>query len=232
MKRLVWMWVLFTVIGVAALGGGGYWLVHTRTFIASASIAEGEVLELIASRSDDSYTYRPRVRFTTADGQTIEFVASSGSNPPAYDVGERVRVYYDAQTPQRAMVDGFFSLWGGPAIFGGIGLVFTLIGGGALVHGRLTARRNAELKARGIPLQTQFQQVVRNTSLKVNGRSPYRIVSQWLDPVNRKLFIFESDNLWYDPTALIEAKTITVYVRPGDYSVYWMDTGFLPERGN
>ncbi len=44
-------------------------------------------------------------------------------------VGERVEILYKPDDPQSARLNGFFSLWFGPAVFGGIGALFTSIGG-------------------------------------------------------------------------------------------------------
>lgn len=36
-------------------------------------------------------------------------------------------MFFDPNDPQDAMLDGFFSLWGGALITGGLGLVFLLV---------------------------------------------------------------------------------------------------------
>lgn len=117
---------LFSLVGLILLGAGYLWQQHTQTFLAGASLAEGTVIGFKVSGSSDSY--HPKVRFTTNEGETIEFTSSSGSRPPAYDKGERVEVLYRPSDPQQAMIKGFFSLWAGPLILGGIGGIFALIG--------------------------------------------------------------------------------------------------------
>ena len=52
--------------------------------------------------------------------------------PAATEVGETVDVFFDPNAPQNAMLDAFFSLWGGAAITGGLGLVFLLVTAGLL----------------------------------------------------------------------------------------------------
>jgi hypothetical protein len=46
------------------------------------------------SGSEGGTTYAPKVRFITALGQSVEFVASMSSSPPDFRVGEQVRVAY------------------------------------------------------------------------------------------------------------------------------------------
>jgi len=113
------------------------WLLHhnTATFIASAGRTQGEVMRLLhveSSKRNESGTWKPLVRFKAPSGEIIEFAPSSSSSPPAYEVGETVDVFFDPNDPQDAMLDGFFSLWGGAAITGGLGLVFLLVTAGLL----------------------------------------------------------------------------------------------------
>ncbi|WP_418133117.1 DUF3592 domain-containing protein [Variovorax sp. 375MFSha3.1] len=114
------------------------WLLHhnTATFIASAGRTQGEVMRLLhveSSKRNESGTWKPLVRFKAPSGEIIEFAPSSSSSPPAYEVGETVDVFFDPNDPQDAMLDGFFSLWGGAAITGGLGLVFLLVTAGLLL---------------------------------------------------------------------------------------------------
>ena len=113
------------------------WLLHhnTASFITSASRTQGEVMRLLyveSSKRNESGTWKPLVRFKAPSGEIIEFAPSSSSSPPAYEVGETVDVFFDPNDPQDAMLDGFFSLWGGAAITGGLGLVFLLVTAGLL----------------------------------------------------------------------------------------------------
>ena len=201
----------------------------TALALATATVAEGTVVDLVASRSNDSTTYKPVVRFTPAGGEALQFTSGMGSNPPAYAQGEKVSVFYKAREPQNAMISGVFSLWGGPLILGGLGTVFFLIGGGIMLFGRLAAQREAHLRAHGTPVQAKFQGVEVNRSLTVNGAHPFRVVTQWQDPASAELHIFKSANLWFDPSDHIKAQAITVYIESGNPRKYWVDLSFLPK---
>ncbi len=61
-------------------------------------------------------------------GETIEFAPSSSSSPPAYDKGEVVGVFFNPADPKDARLDGFFDLWGGATIVGGLGAIFLAVG--------------------------------------------------------------------------------------------------------
>jgi len=102
---------------------------HTVYFMRSAVHAQGEVIELLHVESDDDGdgTWKPRVRFRTAAGETIDFESSTSSNPPSYEVGEAVRVLHAPGDPRNARIDSFFSLWGMSIVFGAIGMAFLVV---------------------------------------------------------------------------------------------------------
>lgn len=220
---------VFLIVGLGLLVGGAYALSSTHEFIQKSETANGTVVDLERSRSRRSTTYHPVVRFTARDGKEYEVRSSAGSNPPGYRIGEGVRVFYDPDDPDHARIDSFFSLWGIPTMLGGMGLVFALAGGGMIYLPRRAAERRRFLLLHGSPVQTQFQTVERNTSIKVNGRSPWRIVSQWQNPATGRIHLFHSENLWFDPSSYVQAKEITVYLDRQNAKRYAMDTRFLPK---
>jgi len=68
-----------------------------------------------------------------------------------------------------------------------------------------------------------------NTSFQINGSSPYQVVSQWLDPINKKMHVFRSDDIWYDPSSLLIDNSINVYIDPQNYKRYHVDLSNLPK---
>lgn len=118
---------VFGLVGVLMLVGAGLLYQNTTKFVASASRAQGEVIDLLrveSSRRNSSDTWRPMVHFKLPSGEIIEFTPSSSSSPPAYDKGEIVEVFFNPADPKDARLNGFFDLWGGAAIVGGLGAVF------------------------------------------------------------------------------------------------------------
>lgn len=94
-------------------------------FLSKASASEGEVVNLIKNTS--SKTYTPEVRFYTKDGNARVFRSDFSSNPPAFKVGERVKVLYLEDAPDTVMIDSFFSLWLLQLVFLFFGLTFSAI---------------------------------------------------------------------------------------------------------
>jgi hypothetical protein len=235
MKTIAIFKYVFSAIGIAMVAGALFWVQNIRSFLAQASTAQGTVIDLVRSRSSSSSssssssTYAPVVRFVTAKGEKIEFTSSSSSNPPSHSQGESVEVLYQPGAPRDARINGFVSLWLGPMIVGGIGSIFFLIGGGIALASVLQGRKEAYLRQSGTRILTTFQSVELNTSLSVNGRHPFRVSTQWTNPSTSEIHVFESENLWFDPSPHINDRPITVFIEPGNPKKYFVDLSFLPK---
>jgi hypothetical protein len=229
MKVIAIVKYTFTIIGVGMFVGAILIYQSVGSFLAEATKTEGTVVRLDQSRSNDSTIYSPVVQFTNKDGQAIEFVSSTGSNPPSHSEGEKVEILYHPKNPQNAKINDFFSLWGGSIILGSMGGVFFLIGFGIILAGIFKNKKNDYLKKNGTPIETEYQGVELNTALSVNGRHPFQILTQWENPSTSEIHVFTSDNIWFDPTSYIKTKTIRVFIENGKPKKYYVDLSFLPK---
>lgn len=217
----------FTAVGAVLLMGAGFAAQKTRSFLAEAIRTEGTVIALKAVHTKDSTTYRPVVRFIDLNGQTVEFTSSTGSDPPLYREGHKVEVLYRPGEPRKARIHGFFSLWGIPALLGGLGGAFLIRGSCRLVAAARKRRRDAFLRSHGIPVETEFLSVEQNTSVFINGSHPYQVLTQWLNPATSEVHLFKSDNLWLSPSSDFKDRKITVWIDGSHPSHYWVDLSFL-----
>lgn len=225
-----WLSILFLVIGLGLLGGSGaIWRNHA-TFAAHARRTQGTVTDLVFhSSSKGGGTYSPSVEFE-ADGRVIH-ISGSGTSPPAFSRGEQVTVFYPPENPEAGRIDSFSENWLGILIMSGIGLVFALIGGGMIGAAMRTRKVNAWLATNGLRIQAKLENVLYDTSLKVNGRSPWRLICQWQHPVTQKVYVFKSANIWFDPTSFVKRDTLDVLVDMDNPRRYHVDTSFLPQMG-
>jgi hypothetical protein len=218
-----------SLIGLSMLIGSFFLYQNTQDFLKDALQAEGTVIELVRSRSSDSTTYRPVVEFKTQSGSVIEFTSSSGSNPPSYSKGEVVSILYHESSPEQAKINGFFSLWGLPLILGSLGAVFFLVGFSIIFSSRLNGKKIEYLRKNGMPIKAKFQNVGINDALRVNGRSPYQIYAQWQNPSTSEIHLFNSENIWFDPTDHINNDELTVFIEKNNPAKYYVDISFLPK---
>lgn len=233
MKVLKVVQYVLMLIGTIMLLGALYWYQNTHQFTKKALKAEGVVIDLIESRSSNnsssSYTYAPKVKFNTDKGQEITFTTSSSSNPPSYEVDEKVEVFYLREHPNDAKINSYFDLWGGATIVGMIGSIFLIIGSSILLFSHLSSRKKINLSATGQAIQADYQNVELNESISVNNTHPYRILAQWINPDTSELHLFKSENIWFDPTNHIKNKKMKVYIAPNNPQKYHMDISFLPK---
>ncbi len=225
---------IFGIVGFGMLIGCGLFIISTREFLAVAKGTDGSVVRLEYERSGSKSggSYYPIVRFLLRTGETIEFSSSVGSNPPSYRRGEPVRVLYDPTAPESAEIDSFFSLWFAPILLGFLGSVFSAFGVGYWGWCIARVRREAWLARHGRRIVADIVDMAIDRSVKRNRRSPWRITAQWADPLSRKVHVFKSAGIRFDPKPFLGGETVPVLIDPDDPRRYMVDLSFLPERAN
>ncbi len=122
--------LIFVLVGLGLLAGAVYSYRSTQEFLRTARTATGEVIGY--SRRTDSegeISYFPVIEFTPAGAEeAIEFTSSTGGTR-SYAIGARVPLRYDPALPFNAAIDSPGDLWLVAGVLGGIGALFTSIGG-------------------------------------------------------------------------------------------------------
>ena len=212
---------VFVAFGLLWLGAAAYFAENLMV-VGDYAQARGVVVDL------DGGT--PVVSYVTARGDTATFWSSVSSDPPAYRIGEPVDVRYDPARPWKAEIPGAgrflvvaFALFG--LVFGGVGLGI----GGA---GVWRARRVRALQQSGRRVEGALVDIVHDTRISRNGRSPYRLVAQWQDPATDRVWSFKSDAVWYDPRPHVErGQAVGVWIDPSDPGRHYVDLSVLPPAG-
>ena len=225
--------VIFGGAGITLLAVAGFWANLENQFLKSSARANGVVSRLERRESNrngrTSYNYYPVVQFRTSQGRQVTFTSSSGSYPASYQEGDTVEVAYDPARPDHAEINAFWSVWLGPVIVVGLGIVFSGIGGGLGLYIFGAAKRVAWLKQRGERIRADIIEVGLNSSITVNGRHPYRITAQWQNPGSGKIHVFNSENIWFNPQQYLAGKGVEVLIDPEKPRRYWVDVSFLPQ---
>lgn len=71
----------------------------------------------------NGYSLAPSIRYQIHDGQEQVFHNSEGQNPPAYQIGDEVTLYYDPLQPEHVPLAGNYLV---VYVLAGIGAVFLL----------------------------------------------------------------------------------------------------------
>ncbi|MEM1051004.1 MAG: DUF3592 domain-containing protein [Pseudomonadota bacterium] len=221
-RFMVWIGALFAGIGALflAISAAGY--LADQSHIATAKEAQGTVINLTQSRGSNGPTFAPVVEWRDAKGRRHVLYSNTGSNPPAFARGEKVRVLYDPADPNKAKVDSFGQRFTLILIFAGLGLVFSLIGGPILYLFLRRKRVIARLKHSGERIEAKFLRCDVDRSTVVNGRSPYRVHAQGKHPKTGRLASFVSGPIWVDLTSTLAGKTIPVLVNRKRYRDHYV----------
>jgi hypothetical protein len=139
---------IFLLIGLGMVVGGTWFGWNSYRSIQGKEEATATVInvEVIEGGPDDSTEYFPTVQFTTAEGEFITSTPrqvrqseafgglvtvnnSDDGYETEYEVGDEVMVYYNPANPAEVVLRDFNMLWVAPLVVGGLGGMFTFIGG-------------------------------------------------------------------------------------------------------
>lgn len=220
---------IFALVGTGmGIGGTLVWLKGVRLSNEGVHTA-GRVTEMI--RSSDGDTQAPVVEFRLKNGEPHVYTSNLFSSPPSYKVDEVVELWYNPADPDDVSLSGR-DRWFIPVLFGVFFLIFGGIGYGGLIYQWLKKRDVAWLQQNGQLVKAALTNIKYNTSVEMNGESPFFIQCEWTDPANNKLYVFDSDNIWFDPTPFVKDKKLQVLIDPRNPGLYTVDLSFLPEQGN
>ena len=120
------MGTAFIVIGSLIAIAGLVWLAWTAAFMSRAAKAPGQVIAMERSEGSekDSAVYHPVFTFVDSAGIVHTQRSSFGSSRYSFEVGELVTIRYDSTTPKHSKMESFQTVWLGPIIVTGFGLLF------------------------------------------------------------------------------------------------------------
>lgn len=218
----------FAVIGLLMLMGGSYFYLSGYSQEKSGIVVTGQIIDLSVHRSDDGASYCPVVKYT--DGQE-EYVMESSYCSSGYHnaPGDDIDVIYQPGNPDNAVIHSFGGLYGGAVILLGMGAVFALVGTLPLIIMYLRSKSGQRLLREGMPVKARFSEVILNTTININGRSPFQIVAQMHDTAANTVKLYYSHNIAFDPSPFINQEFVTVYVDKKNPDKYYMDISFLPK---
>lgn len=114
--------LLFFTVG-AILGGISYSIYrNSRNLIENGVETKGTVIDLHRLKPRE-YPLAPSIRYFTKEGSERVFHSSEARNPPAYQIGEEVTLYYDPKDPENVHLQGNYLL---VYVFAGMGAMFWL----------------------------------------------------------------------------------------------------------
>jgi len=224
MGRAAWLFggifggvgALFALVGFAMI-------FNDLAFASSAERTTGTVIRNIRSSDSDGVNYKPVVEFLDQAGTRREFASSMSTSWIAYSEGEAVDILYDPASPDRASIDSAMDRFAFPGVFAAMGSLFAAIGGGVILWRVRRIQTVARLFHEGQRISAKFAGCALDTSIKINGRSPYRVLAQARHPATGMLASFRSDPIWLDLSRELEGQEVPVLIDPSDPDAHYVD---------
>ncbi|GAB2561438.1 DUF3592 domain-containing protein [Spirosoma aerophilum] len=122
---------VFALVGIGLLGGSYYSWQYTQRIMKAGVEAKGVVIDTRYSRDKNGRTtsaQAPVVQFVTAEGKPVTYYSQTYTTPASFDVGETVTLWYMPEKPQEDVILDGMTTWILPAVLGGMGVIFSLIG--------------------------------------------------------------------------------------------------------
>lgn len=209
--------IIFATIGLVFVCVAGVFIFRDLRFFSSAKKVEGEIIGFVRETHNGDQDTWPVVRYT-AEGKERE--ATLGYYSSSMHAGKKLTLYYKEGSPTDVRV----KTWLFQLIFGSIGGVFAVGGILLVVLPGKKSRRQKRLLAEGVPIYADFDHVEQNSSLTVNGRSPYRVICRYIDQRTGTVHYFKSGNLWDDPSPYFApGSKVTVFTDGGNFDRYAVD---------
>lgn len=143
---------------------------------------------------------------------------------------KKINIYYDKNNPNKIGMKSLDFIF---LMFPGFGLIFLSIGGTGLLLKNRNKKLEKSLKENGDVIYADYVETIVNSSYRVNGRHPYRIICEWNNPLDSKKYIFKSKNIWINPeNTIIERniKQFPVYINRNDIKKYFVDIDIFENK--
>lgn len=122
---------IFTFIGLILLAGAYFSYSTVQRSITEYRLTKGTIIDFVPktkkNEAGGNTGMAPVVLFR-ADGDTITHTSNIFANPPAFELGQEVELYYDEKDPSNALINDFMQLYLLPLVLAIIGGSFSIIG--------------------------------------------------------------------------------------------------------
>lgn len=211
--------IIFFIVGTVFLIAGTVVLISDISFKNNAEQTQGEIINIERERyrrnGDNHINHYVTVGYTV-DGEYYEREFSQ-YNSGMY-VGKEITVYYNPDEPGDARISSAAL----PVVFISVGGSMFVIGAVFIITKIVSANRIKSLRAYGEALTGTITNITVNTSVRVNGRNPYKAECEVTDPYSGDRYLYSSKNIMEDISGLI-GSSVTVYTDKNDRSKYYVD---------
>ena len=183
---------MFTFMGMLFLILG---IMFCQPLFSKNYIATTATISRIIDCSNSSSSCQNKIYLTyEVNGKAYESTVNISST--SYYEGKEITIYYDTNKPSNVLIKSVILIF---LIFPVFGLLFIGIGIGGLIFNWHKIKSNEILKETGLGIQAKYLKTRLNPYYRVNGKYPYKITCEGVNPYDNKKYIYESENIWFDP---------------------------------
>lgn len=106
----------------------------TQNLLSDGIKTTAVVIDLLTNYDNDGDTYTPVFEFKDRSSVTRTYKSSISSSPPAYKVGEKVKIIYDRTNPENIKTISFWGLYRASVILMMVASPFLVIGSSYLLY--------------------------------------------------------------------------------------------------
>ena len=132
------MWVIlyafFLFLGCALAYFSYQQYQKTQHLLQDGIRTVGIVKRMVITQDDDGTMYSPVFEFTDRANKDHEFKSNISSRPPAYEVGEKVKLVYERKNPDNVKVVSFWGLYAASVIMAMVAAPLLILGFSYLVY--------------------------------------------------------------------------------------------------
>ncbi len=212
---------LFVATGLVILIVSICIIISTNKFVKTAVETTATIIRIDSKRDSDGDTSHTAIVEFSVDGQM--YSGSLNYYTSSMYVGKKETIYYNPSNPSDFKGKGNEVL---AYIMIIMGIVFMLIGGGVIGSLILKEKKRKKILAYNYVIQANIVGFNVDTSITVNGRNPYRLEANYINPNDGKIYSYRSEDIWIDLTLILtqmQITTIPVYVNPNNFGEYYMD---------
>lgn len=214
-------YLVFAVVGMIFLIVGIF-LTYNTLFSKTEKIQTTGIITSIERERNTDDDYEVWVQYD-ADGRTYE--SELGAYVSSFYEGQTIDIYYEKENPKKIGTEGTDLI---VLMFPAIGLITVGLGVGGFISKMKRKKEIEELKANGQLIHATFVEATKNMAYAINGRHPYNVFAEWMNPMDGRTYTFKSENVWGNTWDMIgeygnAIKEIPVYVDKENAEKYYMD---------
>lgn len=124
----MWIIIMFFIVGIILDAITLFYLIRHLLLIKNKVKTIGEIVDFKSTKSETERLYYPVLSFSDQSGEPIKAQSFYGTNPPMGEVGDKIKIYYDVNNPERFDFSFRMINWGFIYIFGLVGTAFLAFG--------------------------------------------------------------------------------------------------------